>query len=79
MSKIIASEPWSYTLYEDNDRWILTLLIGGVVDVPVSVVLNDNEINGIKKSKNNLEDLVVNIRDNREKYSSREIKPVFRG
>lgn len=79
MSKVIESEPWSYTLYEDNGRWVLTLLIDGLVDMPVSVMLDDNEINRIKKSKNNLEDLVVNIRDNREKYSSREIKPVFRG
>ncbi len=79
MSKVLANEPWSYTLYEKDGDWILTLLIGGVVDVPVSIVLTSDEVAKIRQGEGHIESIVNDVRQNRSAYSAREIKPAYRG
>jgi hypothetical protein len=79
MAEIIIEKPWSFTLYDKDGEWILTLLIGGVVDVPVSIVLTPEEIERVKLEPRAVEDLVELVRKDRSAFASRELKPVFRG
>jgi hypothetical protein len=76
--KVISEKRWSYVLLEDAERWVLTLLIGGVVEVDVSVLLTDQEIASIEADPSFVEKIVEDVRANRKVYSSREIvRPVW--
>lgn len=73
--KVISEVPWSYVLFDDGQGWVLTFMIGGVVEIPVCVRLTAEEINMIKASKENLLDIMRNIELNRKGNKSREIIP----
>lgn len=75
MRKAIAEEPWSYVLFEDGGEYILTVLIGGVVDVGVSVQLTSEEVQDIRRNPEAVADLAERVRQNRAEYRDREVKP----
>jgi hypothetical protein len=42
--KVIEQEAWSYTLFEDGSRLILSVMAGGAGMFEVPIVLNDDEL-----------------------------------
>jgi hypothetical protein len=73
--QIIAEKPWSYILFDDAQGWVLTFMIGGVVEVDVCVKLTPEEIQSIKKDKSSIEQIMQNINLDRNSNKSREIIP----
>jgi hypothetical protein len=73
--KVIAEQAWSYALMDTGTEWILTYLIGGVVEIDVSIRLSKDEIAKIQENPNYLEILVDAAKTNRAEYASREIHP----
>lgn len=73
--KVIAEKPWSYVLFEAERGWILTFLIGGAVEVDVSVLLTNDEIGRIKADPSTVDALVRAFSRNRAAISGREITP----
>ena len=73
--RVIAEKPWSYVLFERGNDWILTLLIGGVVEVDVSVRLAPDEIEAIRANRLHVEDIVAKIKQKRDAFAEREINP----
>ena len=72
---VIAEKPWSYVLFDDGKGWVLTLLIGGVVEVDISIRLALDEIEAIKKDVSFVNTLVSEVKQKRDKFSAREIVP----
>lgn len=56
--KIIKEKKWSYILMEDDRGWILTYMIGGAVEIDISVLLSSEEVNKIQDGVLEVEDLV---------------------
>jgi hypothetical protein len=79
MAKVIFQDPWNYTLYDTGSEWIVTLLIGGVADIPVSVRLTAGEIEAYKKSPGSLDALVEAVKADRKAFANRELVPVYTG
>jgi hypothetical protein len=75
MMKVIAEQPWSYVLFDDGEYWVLTYLIGGVVEIDVSIRLNSDEIEAIKTDASAIMPLLTNMKSNRSAYADREIRP----
>lgn len=73
--RVIAEQAWSHVLMDNGTDWILTYLIGGVVEIDVSIRLNTEEITKIKENPNFLEILVEAAKTNRAEYANREIYP----
>ena len=73
--KIIKEKPWHYVLFDDGQGWILTFLIGGVIETEVSVRLTSDEIGKIKGDEKNILSIVENIQHNRQANMVREIIP----
>jgi hypothetical protein len=72
---VVAEKQWSYVLFDDGKGWVLTALIGGVVEVDVSVRLTSQEIDSIKDDISYVEYLVNEINLHRDKFVPREINP----
>lgn len=72
---VIAEKRWSHVLFDDGKGWVLTLLIGGVVEVDVSIRLTNDEIDSIKRDGSFIERLVYEVRQHRDNFSAREISP----
>jgi hypothetical protein len=72
---VIAEQAWSYVLFDDGKGWVLTFLIGGVVEVDVSVRLNSAEIEAIKTDSAAIKPLLASMQSNRAAYADREIRP----
>lgn len=73
--KTIAEKPWSYVLFEAEHGWILTFLIGGPVEVDVSVLLADDEIARIVNDPSCIDVLVREFSRNRSMIADRVITP----
>lgn len=73
--KVLAEKPWSHVLMDNGTDWILTYLIGGVVETDVSIRLSKEEIAKIQEDPRYLETLVDAAKTNRVTYASREIHP----
>jgi hypothetical protein len=73
--KVIAEHAWSYVLIDTGTDWILTYLIGGVVEIDVSIRLSQDEIAKIQENPSYLEILLDAAKTNRVAYASREIHP----
>lgn len=73
--KVVAEKPWSYVLFEAERGWILTFLIGGPIEVDVSVLLTDDEIGRIKDDPSVVDALVRDFTRNRAAIAHREITP----
>ena len=75
--KIIAKKHYSYILFERNEDWVLTLLIGGVAEEDVSVLLTSEEIEAVKSDLGSIEKIVHEVKFNRSSFSHREIVPAI--
>lgn len=73
--KVLAEKRCSYVLMDDGTNWILTFLIGGVVEIDVSIRLTAEEISMIKENPAYLDNLVDAARNKRAAYANREINP----
>lgn len=72
---VIAEKRWSYVFFDDGKGWVITVLIGGVVEIDVSVRLTSEEINLIKSDVSYADHIAEEIKCNRDKFSAREISP----
>jgi hypothetical protein len=72
---VIAEEPWYFTVFGQDNQWLVTYLLGGPVDVPVSVRLLRDEVASIQADPSLARPLVDKMRFNRSAYSHREIRP----
>nr|WP_314862451.1 hypothetical protein [uncultured Undibacterium sp.] len=73
--QILAEKKWSYVLMDDGIDWILTFLIGGVVETDLSIRLTAEEILKIKNNAAFLDILVETGRTDRAAFANREINP----
>ncbi|MFT6430255.1 MAG: hypothetical protein ACJAXR_001824 [Halopseudomonas sp.] len=73
--KIISEQAWSYVLFDNGTHWILTFLLGGPVEIDVSVRLEDDEIMKIKQDGSFLSQLLEKFKANRSHYRDREVRP----
>jgi hypothetical protein len=72
---VLVMEPWDFTLYEDGDRLILSVLAGGVGLFEVPVALAPDEVaawheHGVA----GLQPLIKKIRGNPGSFASRRIQ-----
>lgn len=72
---VIAEKRWSYVLFDDGKGWVLTLLIGGVVEVDVSVRLTSDEVLALQSGVTSPEKLVEAVKRDRSAFAHREINP----
>lgn len=72
---VVAEKKWSYVLLDDGKGWVLTYLVGGVVEVDVSVRLTEQERDLIKADPANVEKLVETMKQHRRDFANREINP----
>ena len=72
---VIAEERWSHVLFDDGQGWVLTLLMGGVVDIDVSIRLTTQEIAQIRSDPAQLKQLVRSVQQGRNAFAAREIRP----
>lgn len=75
VKKVISEKRWSYVLIDVDGMWVLTLLIGGVVEIDVSIKLTDEEIAAIRDDATFVEKIVESVKKNRAAFSGREIRP----
>jgi hypothetical protein len=73
--QVVIEKKWSYVLFDDGKGWILTYLIGGVVEIDVSVRLTAQERSLIEADPSSVERLVEAMKQSRREFASREIKP----
>lgn len=72
---IIAEVPWSYVLFDDGHNWILTCLIGGVVEIDVSITLTQEERQLVSANPQFIEQVLRELKNDRAAFSEREINP----
>ena len=73
--QIIAEKKWSYVLFDNGKEWILTLLIGGVVEIDVSIRLSRDEIKAIQADSTYVEKIVEAVKQHRSEFEDRQINP----
>jgi hypothetical protein len=74
MIKELYSRNWDFTLYQANDRIVITVAFFGFVDSFKSFFLQPEEFTTDFESLKNLSE---NIRNNYEAYKHREITPAI--
>lgn len=74
MKKVIET-PWRYTLYQDNEKYYLTVVTGGVALYNLTVELTHEEVEYFSiKGVSYLDTLASEIEVNSKKFESRYIK-----
>ncbi len=71
--EIIAQERWSYTLYKDDERHVISVICGSVGVYEVAIELNDQEINKLNSEHDFIKSLSLSIRNNPDSYKNRKI------
>lgn len=73
---VIAEKPWIYVLFEDNDTWVLTVMIRyGPAENNMSIELLEPEVSRLKAEPGYVDQLVDEISQNPQNYTYREIRP----
>ncbi|MGF6495506.1 hypothetical protein ABIE56_003705 [Luteibacter sp. 621] len=72
---VIAEKSWSFVLFDDGEGWVMTVLIGGVVEVDVCVRLSNSEMEWIRADLARAETLAEGVKSNRANFAEREIRP----
>jgi hypothetical protein len=73
--KKVLQKKWSYTLYQDDDRkFILSVLCGGVGMYELNIPLSDEEGERVLEDEGFLNGLAESIRSNAVAYSGRSVK-----
>ncbi|WP_447896549.1 hypothetical protein [Stenotrophomonas acidaminiphila] len=73
--KVIAEEQWSYVLFEDREVGLITVLLGGVVNLDVTVQLTPSELSMARSDAKFAGELAASIRSNMENFREREVRP----
>ena len=74
---IVAEKPWEFVVFRDGDDIFLTYMLGGVVEVPVTVRLEQSEIKEILAGSLQPEALVAQLKTYRETNRNREVVPAI--
>lgn len=69
--KLISQEAWSYLLYQDGERYFLSVLCGSVAMYGVTIELSADEI--VKITEGSISSLAKEIRNNPQPYNDRRI------
>lgn len=69
----VFQESWSYTLYRDGDRYILSVVCGGVGMYELNIPLDDGEAK-VVGNQQAVAELAKKIRTDPKNYSARSIK-----
>lgn len=72
--KIVKQEPWSYTLYEREGEFVLSVLCGSVGLFELNMPLKYSESESIQNDPSSLDRLVEDVRNRPDIYKSRSIK-----
>jgi hypothetical protein len=76
--RIIAEKPWSYVLFEDGPRWLLTVLISyGAAENDMTIELSVSEIEDLRNDSNAIDALVRRICADPGNFVAREIRPAI--
>ena len=70
--KLISQKSWSYSFYQNDEHYYLSVLCGSVAMYGIVIELNKNEINDVNEGE--LSSLVDAVRMNPHSYSHRNIK-----
>lgn len=69
----VFQESWSYTLYRDDDRYILSVVCGGVGMYELNVPLDDMEVK-VVGDQAAVAALAKEIRADPKRYATRSVK-----
>ena len=73
--KELENKTWDYILYEDGDRLILSVVVGGVAMYEVNVVLNAAESGAYRqKGMEGLKSLLADIQLHPQQFKERHVK-----
>lgn len=70
---IVKQEPWSFTLYEREGKFFLSVLCGGVGLFELNIPLTCSESESIQNDSSSLDRLVEDVRNRPGFYKSRSI------
>jgi hypothetical protein len=71
---VLDQEPWSWTLYGEGDRRVLTVLVGGVAQYDLSVELTPEERAGYDtQGVAGLKRLIADIQEHPSRYRARKV------
>ncbi|MCX2803411.1 hypothetical protein OQJ68_16670 [Microbulbifer thermotolerans] len=71
MLKKISEEPWSYTLYQDGEKFIISVLCGTSAMYETTIELTKEEIEALKE--NGAAAIAAKVREQKSKYAKRNI------
>lgn len=73
---LISEKPWIYILFEDDDTWVLTVMVRyGAAENDMSIKLVKSEVDRLKAEPDYIDQLVKEISQYPQKYTGREIRP----
>jgi hypothetical protein len=67
--RIISEARYSYILFERDDKWILTYLSGGSVEIDASICLSSNQISEIKNNRLSVEQFLAQVKVEPDNYA----------
>ncbi|MFE8070089.1 hypothetical protein QQM79_03435 [Marinobacteraceae bacterium S3BR75-40.1] len=74
---MIKKKLYSYVLMDVDGEWVLTFLLGGPVELDVSVKLTDSEVEAIKSEDAAADRLVSEFKKDKSLYENRKIVPTI--
>ena len=69
--KLISQKSWDYSLYQDDERYYLSMLCGSVAMYGIAIELTEDEI--VRVNEGGLSGLVESVRMRPQAYSHRNI------
>lgn len=69
----VFQESWSYTLYRDGERYILSVVCGGVGMYELNIPLDDEEVR-VVGDQAEVAKLAKKIRDESSQYAARSVR-----
>lgn len=75
--RVIDKRPYSYILFEADADWVLTFLLGGPMELDVSVKLTEGEVERINEDQNFIDKLISNLKKDKSHCESRKIVPAI--
>jgi hypothetical protein len=76
----IINKPWDYRFFENNEKYYLLVMFGGVGVFEINIELNDNEIALYKKMGDKfIDELVKKIQFSPSSYLNRNLPPTGAG
>jgi hypothetical protein len=63
-SEVLAEKPWSYVLFREDERVLLTFMMGGSVESDWTIPLEDDEFRQATQGEAHIEKLIALYRNN---------------